>query len=64
LLGIIAEQTAERCHSLIDGVRAHRDIGPDLAKQVIDADDLAGVLGKAQQQSHRPRLDPSGRSIS
>ncbi len=30
----------------------------------IDADDLAGVLGEAQQQSHRPDFYPSGLSVS
>jgi hypothetical protein len=31
---------------------------------MIDADDLAGVLGKAQKKSHRPQLQPNGLSIS
>jgi hypothetical protein len=35
-----------------------------LVEQVVDADHLAGVLGEAQQQSHRPHLYPSGLSIS
>jgi hypothetical protein len=34
-----------------------------LAEQVIDADDLAGVLGETQQHSHRPHLNPSGLSF-
>jgi hypothetical protein len=44
--------------------RSDDDPRPDLVEQVIDADDLAGVLGEAQQQSHRPHLYPSGLSIS
>ena len=35
-----------------------------MAEQVVDADDFAGVIGKAQQQSHRPHLDPNGLSVS
>jgi hypothetical protein len=64
LPGVVAEQTAERRHSLVDRVLSDGDIGPDLLEQVIDADHLAGVLGEAQQQSHRPHLYPSGLSIS
>jgi hypothetical protein len=33
-------------------------------EQVIDADDLAGALGEAQQQPHGPHIYPSGFSIS
>jgi hypothetical protein len=64
LFGIVAEQTAERCHSLVDGVRSDGYVRPYLVEQVIDADDLAGVLGEAQQESHRTHLYPSGLSIS
>jgi hypothetical protein len=64
LLGVVAEQTAERCHSLVDGVWCDGYVRPYLVEQVIDAHDLAGVLGETQQQSHRPHLDPSGLSIS
>src|ERR1700729_2660243 len=64
LLGVVAEQTAERCHSLVDGVGRDVDLRPDLVEQGIDADGLPGVLGQAQQQSHSPRLYPSGLSIS
>jgi hypothetical protein len=64
LPGIVAEQTTKRCHSLVDGIRRDANLRPDLREQVIDADDLACVLSQAQQESHRPRLDPSGLSLS
>jgi hypothetical protein len=37
---------------------------PDLVEQVIDTDDLAGVLGQAEQESHGSRLQSSGLAIS
>ena len=64
LPGVVAEQAPKRCHSLVDGVRRDDDIGPDLVEQVINADDLASVLGKAQQQPHRPHFYPSRLSVS
>lgn len=56
LLGVVAEQTAERGHSLINRILRDRHIRPDLAQQIIDADDFAVVLGKAQEQADCPRL--------
>jgi hypothetical protein len=35
-----------------------------VGEQVVDADDLACVIGQAQQQPHRPHLDPSGFPLS
>src|ERR1700680_542946 len=64
LLGVVAEQAAERSHGLVDRVRSDDDVGPDLVEQVIDTDDLAGVLGEAEQQSHGTDLYPSGLSVS
>jgi hypothetical protein len=64
LLGVVAQEPAERCHSLVNGVWSDGYVRPYPVEQVIDADDLAGVLGEAQQQPHRPHLYPSGLSIS
>jgi hypothetical protein len=64
LLRVVAEQTAERCYGLVDGVQRDGDPSPDLIEQVIDADDLTWVLGEVEQQSHRAHLDPGGLSIS
>ena len=51
---LVAKHTTKRCYSLIDGVRSDRDFGPDVIEQVVNADDLAGLVSKAQQESHRP----------
>jgi hypothetical protein len=64
LLGVVAEQTAKRCHGLIYGVLVDIDSRPDLTEQVIDADDLTSMFGEAQQKPHRPHLDPRGLSIT
>lgn len=60
LAGIVAEQTAERGHSLIDGVGRDVDAGPDLVEEGIDADDLAGVLGKTEKQAQRSCFKANG----
>ncbi len=61
---MVAQQTAERCYSLVDGVLIDEDPRPDLVEQVVAADDFAGVLGEAQQQPHRPHFDARRLSIS
>jgi hypothetical protein len=35
-----------------------------LVQQVIDADNLAGVLGEAEEKSHRPNFWPGSLSVS
>lgn len=64
LLGVVSQQTAERCHRLVDRVRRHDNLRPNLVEQLVDAHHLAGVLGQADQQPHRPHLYPGGLSIS
>jgi TolB-like protein len=64
LLGIVAEQPAQRCYGLVDGILADGDVSPDLIQQLIDAEDFTCVLGEAKQQAHRAGLDSSGLSVA
>src|SRR5580692_2784546 len=63
LFGVVAEQTAERGHRLIDRILTDGDVRPDLAEQIIDTDDLARTFGEALQQAHRSRFNPRGFSV-
>jgi hypothetical protein len=63
LFGVVAELTAERCYGLVDGVLADGDAGPDLVEEFLDADDFAGALGQAEEQTHCPHFEPDRVSI-
>lgn len=64
LFGVIAEQAAKGRNGLVDGVLRDGYFTPDLAEQVIDADDLAGALGEAHEKLHGPRVEPGGLSVA
>jgi hypothetical protein len=64
LLGVIAENAPQRGHSLIHGIGTDSDSGPDLRQQFVDADHFARMLGQAQQQPHRARVQPRALSIA
>ena len=64
LPGVVTEYPAERRHRLIDRVRADDHPRPDVLEQILDADDLAGMVGEVDQQSHRPRFQPGRCSIA
>ena len=53
----IAENLAQLGHGLINGRRANDHVSPHLREQAIHADDRAGGIRQAQEQSHRSRLE-------
>ena len=64
LLRVVAEQTPERRHGLIDRVRRYRDPRPDLIEQIVDTHYFTGVLGQTQEKAHRPGFKSGALSIS
>jgi hypothetical protein len=57
ILRIIAESAAQHGYGLVEGVVRNDNVLPDRIEELFDADDLAGVLGEANKDPHRSRLE-------
>ena len=45
---------------MVDGVGGDDDAGPDESEEVVDADDLAGAVGEAEEEEHGAGFEAGG----
>ena len=64
VLGVVAQEAAQRGDGLVYGVGGDDDVGPDLGEEVVDADDFAGVLGEAEQETHGANFDAGSFAVA
>src|SRR5215472_9084252 len=60
MLWIVRKRAAQDPNGLVNGILGNNEVLPDRVKQLIDADDFAGLLGQADQETHRARLELDG----
>src|SRR6516162_4889179 len=64
ILWIVREHPTQDPNGLVNGILGNNDVLPDCVKQLIDTDNFAGLLGQADQEAHRARLELDGSTFA